>query len=156
MRLDDEVWSAVNALPGSTINDKLRGHLLNRKVTESPADSAALLEILEHVQTIAARMPDGQLLDAEHAAAIVEDTMQQKIDERKAQQPSTGYDPRSVPGIQQGAPTIAAKYLRGDGSRMSYAERKQVDEREHLEVVARADTVAAAAGRSDIDYNPAS
>lgn len=122
IRVDAEVWEAMNALPGSTINDKLRGLLFDTK----PADvvtAPALLETLELVR---------QLPDAEDIEQIVDAVMTRKIAERQAMRPApaNGFDPRTIPGVQVGA-----------GRRETGQERAEREERERLARVQALDPV---------------
>lgn len=138
IRLDDEVMERLKALPGKTINDGLRYLLI-----EGDSLKKAVLETLELVR--------GQL-DAEQVRSIVEEVMQQKIDARAAAK----VNPTSIPGVQVGAQglQLEAKYHRSDGSRMSFAERREVDLKARVSEIAAQDTAAAAVARTDIEYDP--
>ena len=138
IRVDDEVWAWVNGLPGS-INEALRELMSARG---SSGDSLTLLEILEHTRTMAAELPD-----AEQMQTIVEDALQRKIEERAVRPAEAGYNPASVPGVQVGAHNLPPP------RRLSFAEQREIDRKKHLETVASDDTIAQAAGRTDIDYD---
>lgn len=89
VRLDDEVWEQIQALPGKTPNDKLRG-LLAGKADSGVSGDLRLDEILEHVRSIAAVMPDQTLPNSAQMEMIVDVTMQRKIDERAAARTGQG------------------------------------------------------------------
>lgn len=134
LRLSDEVADAINALPGMTADDKLRGLLLAGPVGDSPA----LLEILEHVRTMAGTLPTADDLEQ-----IIDSTMRKIIDERAAaRQPATNFDPRTIPGVQVGAQNLQPR-------RESATERMTRERREKEERTAALD--GSGAGREDID-----
>jgi hypothetical protein len=125
IRVDDDVWQWLTVQPGRTVNDKLRGLMVAPQPASGP--DVRLDEILEHVRSIAAVMPNETIPDSEQMEMIVDLAMQRKIDERAAARTcgptAHAFDPRSVPGIQTGTGNLRPRRETG-------AERAQ---REGLE-----------------------
>lgn len=137
-----ETIEAVKSL-ASKLNCS-EGEVLDRAVIGlQNGDDNQIAEVLELVQS---------LPDAAEVRGIVEEVMQEKIDARAA---SRSVNLASIPGVQVGAQglQLEAKYHRSDGSKMSYAERREVDQKARVSEIAAQDTAAAAVARTDIEYD---
>lgn len=123
--------------------DCSEGEAIDRAISKArfsgSADSPALLEVLEHVRTMAGTLPT-----AEGVEQVIDSTMRRIIDERKAErQPAgNGFDPRTVPGVQVGAQNTQPR-------RESGSERVERERRERQNRTAALDP--SSAGREDID-----
>lgn len=101
IRVDDEVWEKLNGLPGS-MNEGLRALLIN----PTAADSPALLEVLEHVRSMAASLPS-----TEDMYEIVGHVVREQA-------------PLGIPGVQLGA-TAAQAPRRETGSERAARETRE-------------------------------
>lgn len=135
--MDDEVWDWLNGLPGNSINGQLRG-LMN---SQNPSPSAPAVgdtrldEILEHVRSIAAVMPDDTIPDSDQMEMIIDVSMQRKIDERASRQSSQNFNPATIPGVQTGTGNLPRP------RRESGVERAQREDRERQDRVRALDSI---------------
>lgn len=99
IRLDDEIWERVQALPGKTINDALRVLMDGAdariskilQLMEKPAvPDTRIDEILEHAQS---------QVSIEDIQEVFENAIQAARDAKEAQRAT---NPAAVPGVQQG------------------------------------------------------
>lgn len=169
IRVDDDVWEALNALPGKSVNEKLRLLLIDTAPAVSVTvfdredfepSRIAICETLELVRS---------LPSVEDIEAIVDATMQRKIEERAASRPpassgGAGYNPASIPGVHV-AGDMASRSMRNTGGEMvpttrengdkiPYAEQQEIARNQHQQREAEKDSTAQATGRSDIEYDP--
>lgn len=150
IRLDDEVWARLQALPGKTINEGLRSLLV-----EGSDQLAATLETLELVRS---------LPDAEQIETIIDAALQRKIEERAAsrtQQPEELAQPGVCvcrhcgsnivlrPG-QAATSTCSRCIAVGHWSRAG--DCRKCAELAHLAGIAAQD--ATALDRTNIEYDP--
>lgn len=133
IRLSDEVFEAIERLPGKTQNDKLQGLLFAGQALPTSSENQALLECLELVRSL----PD---------LPAIRQMLMDVIKESRVDRA------RELAGKIPSAPTPESKYTRQDGKAMTYWERYEVDKAEELERRSQADKTASATGRRDIDY----
>lgn len=116
---------AINDLPGSTINEKLRARLIGGETAGEPSQLGEALELLR------------SLPDAEDMEQIIDSTMRRIIDERAASRATgaNGFDPASIPGVNVGARNLPPPRRESGRDRVEREERERVARVEALDSV---------------------